>query len=460
MNPPAAGVLVAGSHSGAGKTTVTAVLLAAARRRGLDVRPFKLGPDFIDPGYHAAATGRESINLDRWMMGEAGIKTAYQRWADGGELAVIEAMGALYDGEDGSGRGSAAELAKLLGVPVIIVLDVWGMTRTTAAVLDGLIGFDAELPVAGWILNRVGSAGHAKMIMDALPDRLRDGVLGWIRHDDDLGVPERHLGLVTTAELAVPAERRERALINAAEHLDLDRLIGDRPLSSGGPAAPHEPTSKGSGGGLRLAVAWDDAFCFRYPENLRLLREAGFEPVPFRPTVDPALPPDVAVIYLCGGYPESFAAQLAGNTSLAAELRDRAAAGTPILAECGGLIYLARTLTDFDGRTYPMCGVLPLDVIMDRDHLAIRYVEARTLHPSPLGPAGTTVRGQEFHQSRILASDLEPNLFETVTSAGGTGRDGYLRDNVLACYSHLYLGSNPAIAEALASAARGVRRPG
>jgi cobyrinic acid a,c-diamide synthase len=449
MRPPA--VLVAGSHSGVGKTTVTAVLLAAARRHGLDVRPFKIGPDFIDPGYHAAATGRESINLDRWMMGEDGIREAYERWAAGGDLAVIEAMGALYDGEDGSGRGSAAELAKLLDVPVIIVVDVWGMTRTTAAILDGLIGFDSELMVAGWILNRVGGSTHAEMIMNALPDRLRAGVLGWIRHTDDLGVPERHLGLVTAAEHTVPADRREHALIAAAEHLELDGLIGDRRQD---PVKATVPAPPAASGGPRLAVARDAAFCFRYAENLRLLGEAGFELVPFRPTADPRLPPDVAAIYLCGGFPESFAAELAGNTSLAAEIREHADAGTPILAECGGLIYLSRTLTDFDGTTYPMCGVLPLDVIMDRNQLTIRYVEARTLRPSPLGPAGTTVRGQEFHQSRIVGGDLTPTLFETITSAGDPGHDGYVRGNVMASYAHLYLGSNPGIADALVNAAR------
>lgn len=495
--PPA--VVVAGSHSGAGKTTVTAVLLTAALRRGLDVRPFKIGPDFIDPGHHTAVTGRESINLDRWMMGEDGIRAAFERWSAGGDLAVIEAMGALFDGEDGSGRGSAAELAELLGAPVIIVLDVWGMTRTAAAILGGLTGFDPELPLAGWILNRVGSPAHAEMIMDALPERLRAGVLGWIRHDPELAVPERHLGLVTAAEHAVPADRRDRALAAAAAGLDLDRLLGLAPPPGGpvpapperpepsGPSEPSEPPGSpgapgsaespgsqpeppmrpGSGSSSariapdrrpRLAVAADAAFCFRYAENLRLLTAAGFTVVPFSPLADARLPADVAAVYLCGGFPESFAEQLSGNTSLAAELRARAADGTPMLAECGGLIFLGRSLTGFDGVRHPMAGVLPLDVIMDRDHLTIRYVEARTTRVSPLGRAGTAMRGQEFHQSRVTGAGLEPTLFETVDSSGRRGRDGYLSRNVVACYTHLYLGSNPGVAAALVRAAE-VQRP-
>lgn len=447
-------MVVAGSHSGAGKTTVTSVLLYAARSRGLDVRPFKIGPDFIDPGHHAVAAGQESINLDRWLMGDDGIVDTFGRRAAGGDLAVIEAMGALYDGEDGTARGSAAEVAKLIGAEVIIVLDVWGMTRTTGAVLDGLIGFDPDLKIAGCILNRVGSPTHAEMIMNALPDRLRPIVLGWIAHEDDLAVPERHLGLVTVDEHTVPAERRERAWETAAANLDLDRIVGKPTNAQGTDERVALRQAQGTKGRLRLAVAQDAAFCFRYAENLRLLAEAGFELVPFRPTEDPVLPRDTAAIYLCGGYPESFAAELAGNSSLATTIRDKADSGMPIFAECGGLIYLARSLTGFDGTTYPMCGVLPLDVIMDRAHLTIRYVEARTSRSSPLGPAGSTLRGQEFHQSRITAADLEPTLFETITSTGEPGRDGYQRDNVVASYAHLYLGSNPAVADALVQTAQ------
>lgn len=204
----------------------------------------------------------------------------------------------------------------------------------------------------------------------------------------------------------------------------------------------------------RLALARDQAFSFYYEENLRLLREAGFALVPFRPTIDPELPVDVDAIYIGGGYPESFAVGLEANVSLAAELRERAANGMPVLAECGGLMYLSRTLTGFDGIRHSMSGVLPLDVVMDPSHLAIRYIAARTTAGSPLGPAGTTVRGQEFHQSRIVGSDVEPTLFDVTTSSGQKYRDGYLLGGVTASYGHLYFASNPDLASNLLRSAR------
>lgn len=444
-----AAILVAATHSGAGKTTATAILIRALRAQGLRVQPFKLGPDFIDGAYHVEAAGRPTVNLDLWMMGEGGVRGAFQRWSRDVDVAVIEAMGALYDGADGEEPGSAAELAKLLDLPVVLVLDVWGMTRTATAILEGMRQFDPDVRLAGCVLNRVGSGRHRQMVEAALPADLRQLVVGAIPHDPALEIPERHLGLLTAEENEGAKGAREAAQRQAARHLDLERLTSIAHAGQVGPKEDVEPSTAMPAPRARLAIARDSAFCFYYEENLRLLAEAGFELVPFRPTLDPRLPADVDAVYIGGGYPESFAAELAANFLLAADLREHAARGAPIYAECGGLVYLSRSLLDFDGVRHGMSGVLPLDVTMDRQHLAISYVEARTRGRSPLGETGTVARGQEFHQSRVIEADVEPNLFDLTTSTGEERHDGYLLDGVLASYIHLHFGSAPGIADSL-----------
>lgn len=452
-----AAVLVAATHSGAGKTTAAATLIRALHSRGLRTQPFKLGPDFIDGSYHAEAADRPAINLDLWMMGEDGVRGAFRRWTDDADIAVIESMGALYDGADGGENGSAAEVAKLLDLPVVLVIDVWGMTRTAAAVLEGMRRFDPGVRITGCIINKVGSDRHQQMVEEALPSDLRQLIVGSIPHDPGLEIPERHLGLLTTQENGAAKGARQAAQQRAGRKLDLDRVISMAGLQPETDRAKRKPLPLSVPPRARLAIAQDRAFCFYYEDNLRLLVEAGFELVPFRPTLDPQLPDDVDAIYIGGGYPEAFAADLAANESLAAELRERAVRGVPIYAECAGLIYLSRSLVDFDDARYLMSGVLPLDVAMDSAHLAISYVEARTRARSPLGKAGTVVRGQEFHQSRVIGADLEPSLFELTTSDGATRRDGYLQRGVLASYVHLHFASAPGSVESLLDAALGAK---
>jgi cobyrinic acid a,c-diamide synthase len=462
---PLAAVLISATHSGAGKTTVTGVVMAALRRRGLSVQPFKIGPDFIDAAHHAEVCERPSINLDTWMQGADGVRRSFERWSADADIAVIEAMGGLFDGADGTGRGSPAELAKLLGVPVVVVLDVWGMTRTAAPILRGLRDFDPDVRIAGCVLNRVGSQGHAAMVVDSLPDDVRGLVVGSVAASEDLAIPERHLGIVTVQELGASAAARAEARERAGSDLDHDRIIElaatTRQAPPAAPAEPHvAPSSPPRAERLRMAIAQDEAFHFYYEENLEMLRRAGFDLVPFRPTADPSLPPDVDIVYLGGGYPECFAEEIAANESLAAELRERIAAGLPIYAECGGFICLGRSLTGFEGETHAMAGVLPLDFTMDREHLSIAYVTATTAADSPLGPPGTTLRGQEFHQSRIVASPTEPaepDLYELIRSDDRRSRAGLARPNVAASYVHLHLASNPTVATNLFRAAQAHR---
>lgn len=445
--PPA--VLVSASHSGAGKTTVTAALLASLRAQGYATQAFKIGPDFIDPMYHAAVTGRPSINLDLWLMGEAGIRQSFERWGDDADCVVIEAMGALFDGADGSQEGSAAHIARILGVPVVVVLDVWGMTRTTAALMNGMVDFDRTVDLAGFVLNRVGSDGHRSLIDAGLGEAGRKQVIAWLRAVPELEVAERHLGLTLPQENpAVDAER----LVRFAGDLDLGRFF-PRTLARAGRTVTGDRRASVPVR-ARLAVARDAAFCFYYEDNLERLREAGFELVEFSPLSDTRLPGAVDAVYLGGGYPELHAARLAANQSLAAQLRASADAGMPIYGECGGFIYLGRSLRTVDGVRHPMSGVLPMDFTMDPRHLVIRYTELTALDASLLGRGGSVLRGQEFHQSRIVATELEPRLFRTRTSDGQVLLDGYTRQGVVAGYTHLHFGGPGAtVAEAFVEAA-------
>ncbi|HET8639717.1 MAG TPA: cobyrinate a,c-diamide synthase [Solirubrobacterales bacterium] len=445
------GFIVSGTHSGAGKTTVTVSLIRQLREAGVDVQPFKLGPDFIDTAYLSQAAGRRAINLDLWMMGAEGVRRSFRTASEDADIAVIEAMGALHDGTDGTGHGSAAHLAKLLGLPILIVVDVAGMTRTAAAILTGLIAFDPAVEIAGIVLNRVGSSKHAEMVMQGLPRELRELVWGAIPRDDELEISERHLGLLTVEENDARRSSLAAAHRRAGGHLDIQRAVR---LGRNRASKESKTPQPELGPTARLAIARDRAFCFYYEENLRRLSEAGFELVPFQPTVDRRLPPDVDAAYIGGGYPESFAAELAANRSLAEELRARTAAGMPLYAECGGLLYLARSLTGFDGSRHEMAGVLPLDIAMDREYLAISYVKARTTTSSPLGPAGTEARGQEFHQSRVTSSEIDAALYELTASDGQTRRDGFVQGSVVASYVHLHFASAPEVPTALAEAAK------
>jgi cobyrinic acid a,c-diamide synthase len=451
--PGPAGFIIAGTHSGVGKTTASFAVMARLAERGFTVQPFKIGPDFIDPGYHRLATGRPSVNLDLWMMGADRVQDNLERYGRTADVVVLEGMGALYDGENGdSERGSAAWFARHLDLPVLLVLDIWGMTRSTAAVIRGFEEFDPRVRIGGFLLNRAGSLRHFEMVRDALPEDVRRRVVGYLPADDGLTISERHLGLVTLEENPNASGLREKILERTEETFDVDRLIQifgirRRPM---GQAEESEAPPQAR---IRLGLARDRAFSFYYLENLRLLEEAGAELVPFSPLEDEKLPEALSGLYIGGGYPESFPEALSANQEIQQQIRDLAAQGAPVYAECGGLMYLGAGLTGFDGQRYPMVSLLPLEVAMDRSHLAIRYVEIETLRPSILGPAGTRARGQEFHQSRLLSPEIPGDLYRVVDSRGEASAEGFGTKNVLGSYIHLHFGSNPDIPRNLVAAA-------
>ena len=455
-------LVVAGTGTGVGKTSITLGLLEASRRRGLAVQAFKVGPDFIDPGLHALVTGRPSYNLDGWMCGRAAVTACVARASAGADLAVVEGMMGCFDGVDGvSEDGSTAQIAKWLGAPVVLVLDAWSAARSAAAAVLGFERFDPELAVAGVIANRVGGDAHARMIAGAIGASCRAVWLGAIRRDDALVLPERHLGLVTAAEGVLTPELRVRLADAMEASVDLDRLyelaaplgeISDRSNHGTARLAPRRRSPRTATRPVRIGVARDAAFQFYYAENLDLLRAAGAELVFWSPLAAADLPA-VDGLYFGGGYPELHARRLADNAELRKAVRRFVEAGRPVHAECGGLMYLAEALEDPDGAEHPMVGVLPARVRMREPRMALGYTEVAFAADTPVGPAGTVARGHEFHYSWLEPAPAGVACAYRVRQRGaGERAEGWLVGRTLMSYVHLHFASNPGLARAFVRA--------
>lgn len=444
-------VVVAGTGSGVGKTTVTLGLLEAFRRRGLRVQAFKVGPDFIDAGLHEVVTGRPSWTLDGWMCGREHVVATVARRAADADLAVVEGVMGCFDGAGAGGEGSTAEAARWLGAPVLLVVDARAQARSAAAVVRGFEVFDPDLRIAGVVLNRMGGAAHARLVAEAIGAACRAAPVGSLADDPALALPERHLGLVTAPEGRLTPRWRDRLAAAVEAGLDLDRLLAlAGPLPAPAAEAPPAPAA----GRVRIGVARDEAFQFYYPENLGRLAAAGAELVPWSPLADPA-PPEVDGLYLGGGYPELHGRRLADNRTALDAVAAFAARGGPVYAECGGLMYLAESLEDLDGAVHRMAGVLPARVRMRPPRLAIGYAEVRQVASSPLGPAGTAARGHEFHCSTLDPVPAAVARVYRARAVGGEERDeGYLVGRTLMSYVHLHFGSNPALAPALVASCR------
>jgi cobyrinic acid a,c-diamide synthase len=458
--------VIAGVASGVGKTSITVALLAALRRRGLRVQAFKVGPDFIDPGLHALASGRLSYNLDGWMCGRDAVLATVARAAAGADVAIVEGVMGCFDGVDGASEaGSTAEIAKWLGVPVVLVADAGAQVRSAAATVLGFERFDPALTIAGVIVNRVGGDTHARWVTDAIRGACRAALLGAIPRDDAWwAMPERHLGLLTAADGVLDAARLARMADALERGVDVDRLIAlAEPLSGSvtGCVAPSAGTTRRavSGSPVRIGVARDHAFQFYYEENLDLLREAGAELVEWSPLAD-GEPPDVEGLYFGGGYPELHAEALADNAPCRKAVRRLVLDhGRPVYAECGGLMYLAESLEDGDGRVHDMVGVLPARVTMRPPRLSLGYLAVTLTAPTPLGPAGSVARGQEFHFSTLAPVPSGVPRAYRVAAPGGVPRaEGYLVARALMSYVHLHFASNPALARGLVDACAEARR--
>jgi cobyrinic acid a,c-diamide synthase len=446
-------LVVAGVSSGVGKTTVTLGLLEALRRRGLAVQAFKVGPDFIDPAYHALATGRPSYNLDGWMCGREQVMATVGERGAPADLALVEGVMGCFDGTDGlSEDGSTAQIAKWLGAPVVLVVDAGALSRSAAAVVLGFEWFDPDLEMAGVIFNRAGGAVHRRWLAEAVTSACKARPLGALPNDPAIALPERHLGLVTAAEGGYSPELRQRLADFVEAHVDLDALVGVARSQITQRAAPKPRATAPL---ATIAVARDPAFQFYYPDNLQAFEEAGARLVFWSPIADEALP-DADGLYIGGGYPELYGQELARNVAMREAVKAFARSGQPVYAECGGLMYLAESLTDLDGRVWPMAGVLPAAVVMERRRLVIGYREVTLASAGPLGPAGTRARGHEFHCSRLDDVPASvPRLYNVTDGLGGAPRaEGFVVGKALLSYVHLHFASNPVLAESFASACR------
>jgi cobyrinic acid a,c-diamide synthase len=445
--------LVAGTHSGCGKTTVALGLLAAFRARGMRVQPFKVGPDFIDPGLHTQIAGCRSRNLDGWMLSREYNTEIFRRLCAESDVAVVEGVMGLFDGyEGGSESGSSAEMAKWLGVPTILVVDSRSMARSVAALIHGFTHFDPELDVRGVIFNQIGGEAHLEYLREAVGSSFPDlAVLGGIPKEDPVRIPERHLGLVTAEEMKLDLKWREKLAQLIERSLDLDMLLERTKYSSdfavSNPAGPSIRSRKSP----TIAVARDAAFCFYYPDNLELLESAGAQLQFFSPVDGESIPEDCSGLYLGGGYPEVFAEAISRNTKFLRQIRMRASDGMPIYAECGGLMTLGRFIDSIDGKKFPMAGILPFGTRMLSRRKALGYTEVVLRKACLLGEAGTAIRGHEFHYSEIAesweAADLEFAYELHKRKHQSTRMEGYSVGSVLASYIHLHWGSAPGAAQ-------------
>ena len=439
-------LVIAGTHSGVGKTTVATALMAAFVRRGLRVQPFKVGPDFIDPGFHEAACGRACRNLDGWMLSQASNLETFARATADADIAVIEGVMGLFDGRDATSEcGSTAEMAKWLGAPVLLVADASAMARSAAALVRGFEGFDGELDVGAVLFNRIGGAKHSQMLREAVAGACLAAVIGCLPRNERIALPSRHLGLKLASE-TLTAERLSEMTVWIEQHVDLDVLMQLARGCSRDLALPELRHEAPSVPRVRIGVARDAAFCFYYRDNLDLLCENGAELVEFSPIADAILPPQIDGLYLGGGYPEIHGAKLAENGAMRSAVREFVKTGAPVYAECGGLLYLTQAIVDSAGTEFEMAGVFPTRARMKPRLAALGYREAEVSRDALWLRAGVRARGHEFRYSEI--DTMPPEIERCLTlHAGGEARsEGYRVSSALAGYAHLHFGSCPEFA--------------
>ena len=456
------GFLISAPQSGSGKTTVCLAIMAALTRRGVLVAPFKCGPDFIDPGYHHAVTGRPSINLDAWMCPEEFVRNTFMIHAAGAEIAVIEGVMGLFDGMGASStEGSSAQIAAITGTPVVLVVNARGMAASAAALVKGFALFDPQVKLAGVIFNNVGSDSHAVLLKEAVAAHCPEiTCLGCIPRDESLAIPSRHLGLVTADDNPLPGEFIGKLADMAERFLDLDRLAalgaGSAQPANGSRMATDARLVSGVEPRVRIAVARDVAFCFMYEDNLRLLREAGADPVFFSPISDASLPDNIHGIYLPGGYPELYAGKLDENENMKESIRTAVAADMPVYAECGGFVYLTEGIDASDNQPPAnFAGIFPVRCRMLPRRKALGYRQVEMTENVVIGDKQAVARGHEFHYSEIAAMPEEVERCYRVSRQGITlGNEGFRIGNCLASYIHLHFGSNTGIAASFVAACR------
>ncbi|MBU0991465.1 MAG: cobyrinate a,c-diamide synthase [Proteobacteria bacterium] len=426
-------VLIAGSNSGCGKTTVALGLMAAFRKIGLNVQGFKVGPDYIDPSLHRIITGKPSINLDTWMMPDSFLRYSFTSRASQADISIIEGVMGIYDGKKpDSGEGSTAELAEKLGIPVILVINAASMARTAAAIVKGLIDFNPKLNIIGVVLNNIGSDNHLSLLKKSIQTYCGLPVLGGIKKNTDFNIPSRHLGLFMGDEGVLPPKTISHLAETIRTNIDLDKILSFSKISLREPSQPllnPVQTQK------RLGIARDQAFCFYYEDNLEILKQLGYELVEFSPVSDAKLP-DAEAFYFGGGYPELHAESLSNNTSMRESVRKRSHEGGVIYAECGGLMYLGQSITTIDGKEYAMSGCMNYRTQMLPSLQSLGYVEIYPEEDYFILKRGKKMRGHVFHYSDIIFDAIKPLSFYS-GNPEGKGISYKVR-NTLASYVHLH----------------------
>lgn len=488
-------LVIAGTGSGSGKTTVTLGLMRAFARRGLKVQGFKCGPDYIDPAYHTAVTGRPSRNLDSWMTSSDYLQEYFLQASAEADLSVIEGVMGLYDGkEDTALTGSTAEIAILTASPVLLVVDVRSMGRSAAAIVLGFRQLEPQVRIAAVLVNRCGSEAHYRLVKAAIEAACGIPVIGWLSRDSGLDIPERHLGLLPAVERGELAPLFERAADMLEQGTDLERLLElaaaapalralpaaaepealpacdqkpeqqvrpltyDAELCKSAAPAIHKTQIGRAEPGPVIAVARDAAFNFYYADNLELLAREGAELVYFSPLSGEGIPPEAGGIYIGGGFPEEFAAVIAANQPFLGGLRSAAAAGMPLYAECGGYMVLARSLTDRNGTVHKMAGIVPAHTVMQERRAALGYREVTALRDCLLLKQGEHLRGHEFHYSIMSYPEGEARTYAYESKGrGGSQPEGYISGSIMAAYAHIHLASHLPAAARLVAACRAYR---
>ncbi|OQY50073.1 MAG: cobyrinic acid a,c-diamide synthase [Desulfobacteraceae bacterium 4572_89] len=483
------GLMIAGLRGGSGKTVISLGIAAAWKEKALTVAPFKKGPDYIDAGWLALAAGRTCYNLDSFLCTKDQVSSSFTTHSNLSDIALIEGNRGLYDSIDKDGSASTAEIAKLLDLPVLLVLDCTKSTRTMAALVMGCVQFDPDLRIMGVILNRVAGKRHEGKVRDNIKEFCRLSVFGAVPKLGAGDFPERHMGLVPSVEHALSMESIQAAGRMARKYIDLDGIYDacladadaalkhspEQHVSGQKPDPPPSPVSiktdtrnpmDGSGPSLlsmenekpMIGVIRDSAFQFYYPDNLEALEAQGARLRFISPLKDAAVP-EVDAVYMGGGFPETHAAQLAENVSFAADLRRLADEGLPIYAECGGLIFLGRDIR-LDGEVYPMAGVLPVSFGFCRRPVGHGYTQVRVVRENPFYPVGMVIRGHEFRYSSILSIDYTPDdmAFSMERGQGITEKmDGFFKNRVFGTYTHVLSQGTPQWAKSLVSQARAAR---
>lgn len=456
------GVIIAGTSSGCGKTTVTLALMASLSRQGLNVAPFKVGPDFIDPGHHSRITGKISRNLDGWMLPEKYNRACFAKYGANADIAIIEGVMGLFDGYDGKTEaGSTAQMAKWLGLPVILVVNAKSMARSAAALVQGFEKFDKDLLFTGVIFNNIGSQRHLTYLREALEDNVKMPCLGGIVRDQDITIPERHLGLVTDNDHPLSGRNKANLADLIEKSIDIQYLLKILPEIHTPPDFNQEKTAE-SEKSVKIGVAKDNAFCFYYQDNLEMLQANGADLVFFSPVKDKYLPDNLDGLYFGGGYPELFAKELSCNRGLAAQVRGKSIQGMPIYGECGGFMYLCSNIYDHQGNAYPMSKCFPFTTRMFTRLKALGYREITLSRDTIIGRAGQKIKGHEFHYSETdepsKAIQAEINIENIYQSTDRTGQDkklkGYSINNTLGSYCHLHFGSSPGAAKIFVNACK------